>query len=244
MEETDGRTEEGSCWRDVDDVLASGITRMLLYGPSGTGKTFAALHRDVTDGPAERLVCTEDLTSGEITGTWMPSGEHRWEWREGPAIRAWRGSGGVGDRLVVDEVDRASGDALSTLLAVTDSPESARWRNPETNEWVRPGPRFSVVLTSNVDDVSEIAPSLLDRFPVRIRIDRPHPTSVMSLSEDLRTPALLGSLGPLERRVSLRGFFAFDVLRRHVGAQRAAQLVFGADAGRNVLDALCIGALS
>ena len=111
-----------SCWRDLSDVLAAGIARVLLYGPPGTGKTYAALHHGVSSAPAERLVCTEDLTSGEITGTWMPVGENRWEWREGPAIRAWRGSGGLGGRLVVDEVDRASGDALSTLLAVTDSP--------------------------------------------------------------------------------------------------------------------------
>ena len=244
MQGLDGSLAMGSCWRDVDEVLAAGIARVLLYGPSGTGKTFAALHHGVIDGPAERLVCTEDLTSGEITGTWMPAGEHRWEWREGPAIRAWRGASGLGDRLVVDEVDRASGDALSTLLAMTDSVESARWRNPQTGDWVRPGPRFSVVMTSNVDDVEDIAPSLLDRFPIRIRVDRPHPSSVANLSEDLREPALHGSLAPHGRRVSLRSFYAFDSLRRQLGAPRAAQLVFGDDVGRTVLDALRIGALS
>jgi hypothetical protein len=85
------------------------------------------------------LVCTEDLTSGEITGTWMPSGEN--------TLRVARRTGhqgvarveGRGARLVLDEVDRASGDALATLLAITDSPASARWRNPDTLEWVRPG---------------------------------------------------------------------------------------------------------
>jgi hypothetical protein len=244
MEVSGVQFELGPCWRDVEEVLEAGITRVLLYGPPGTGKTYAALHHGIVDGPAERLVCTEDLTSGEITGTWMPAGEHRWEWREGPAIRAWRGADGLGDRLVVDEVDRASGDALSTLLAVADSPESARWRNPETGEWVRPGPRFSVVMTSNVDDVIDISESLLDRFPIKIRIDRPHPSAVVSLSEDLRAPAMHGSMGPLGRRVSLRSFYAFDEMRRQVGAHRAAQLVFGDDVGRTVLDALRIGALS
>src|ERR1700688_1968926 len=145
-----------SCWRDLADVLSSGISRVLLYGPSGTGKTFAALHHGAGPSPAERLVCTEDLTSGEITGTWMPVGENRWEWREGPAIRAWRGSGGMGGRLVVDEVDRASGDALSTLLAVTDTDGSARWRHPESGEWRSPGPAFSVVMTTNIEDLEDI----------------------------------------------------------------------------------------
>jgi MoxR-like ATPase len=234
---------EGNCWRDVADVLSTGVARLLLYGPPGTGKTYAALHHGVEEGQAERLVCTEDLTSGEITGTWMPSNEGRFQWREGPAIRAWRGNDGRGGRLVLDEVDRASGDALATLLAITDSPESARWRNPETLEWVRPGEAFSVVMTSNIDDLDDLPRALRDRFPVSIRVDRPHSSALARLSEDLRGPALSGSLGPEQRRVSLRSFYAFDELRRHHGPGRAARLVFG-DAAQSILDALTIGAVS
>jgi len=234
----------GPCWRDFADVLAAGVSRVLLYGPPGTGKTFAALHHGCGSLPAERLVCTEDLTSGEITGTWMPAGAARFEWREGPAIRAWRGADGLGSRLVLDEVDRASGDALATLLAMTDSTASARWRNPETLEWVRPGPEFSVVMTSNIDDLDDVPRPLRDRFPVAIRVDRPHPAAVASLSGDLREPALAGSLGPEQRRVSLRCFYAFDQLRHHHGASRAAQLVFGSEAAQSVLDALAIGAVA
>ncbi|HUY17243.1 MAG TPA: MoxR family ATPase [Acidimicrobiales bacterium] len=234
----------GSCWRDVADVLSAGVSRLLLYGPPGTGKTFAALHHGVDDELAERLVCTEDLTSGEITGTWMPTSESRFEWREGPAIRAWRGRDGRGGRLVLDEVDRASGDALATLLAVTDSPESARWRNPETLEWVRPGVAFSVVMTSNIEDLDDVPRALRDRFPVRVRVDRPHPAAVSRLSGDLRGPALAGSIGPEQRRVSLRSFYAFDELRRAHGPTRAARLVFGEDVAQGLLDALTIGAVS
>ena len=145
---------------------------------------------------------------------------------------------------MLDEVDRASGDALATLLAITDSPASARWRNPDTLEWIRPGPEFSVVMTSNVDDLDDVPRALRDRFPVCIRVDRPHPSAVTSLSADLRAPALAGSLGPESRRVSLRSFYAFDQLRRHHGAARAAQLVFGDQAAQGVLDALTIGAVT
>jgi MoxR-like ATPase len=233
----------GPCWRDFADVMSAGLTRVLLYGPPGTGKTFAALHFGVGDTTVERLVCTEDLTSGEITGTWMPSGRNGFEWREGPAIRAWRGRGGEGGRLVLDEVDRASGDALATLLAMTDSSASARWRNPDSLEWMQPGPEFSVVMTSNIDDLDDIPLALRDRFPVSIRVDQPHPSALASLSGDLRGPALMGSLGAEERRISLRRFYAFDQLRRHHGADRAAQLVFG-NVAQGVLDALHIAAVS
>jgi len=235
--------EIGQCWRDLADVMDAGVARVLLYGPPGTGKTYAALHFGTADSVAERLVCTEDLTTGEITGTWMPAGAQRWEWREGPAIRAWHENDGQGGRLVVDEVDRASGDALSTLLAVTDSTESARWRNPETAHWVNPGPNFSVVMTTNLEDLDDIPVALRDRFPVAIRIDRPHPAAVQSLSPDLRAPALAGSLGDHSRRVSLRSFYAYDRLRSVVGAPSAARLVFGDTRASAILDALSVGAL-
>jgi MoxR-like ATPase len=240
----EGNEALGQCWRDFEDVMASGLSRILLYGPPGTGKTFGALHFGVGDATAERIVCTEDLTSGEVTGTWIPSREGHFEWREGPAIRAWRGVGGRGGRLVLDEVDHASGDALSTLLAMTDSSASASWCNPDTLERVRPGPEFSVIMTSNIEDLEEVPRALRDRFPVSIRIDRPHPAALAVLSDDLRGPALAGSLGPEHRRISLRSFYAFDDLRRHHGASRAAQLVFGDAVAQSVLDALAIGAVS
>ena len=88
MEFNGASNEIGQCWRDLADVIDAGVSRVLLYGPPGTGKTYAALRFGVADAVAERLVCTEDLTTGEITGTWMPASEGRWEWREGPAIRA------------------------------------------------------------------------------------------------------------------------------------------------------------
>ena len=76
-----------------------------------------------------------------------------------------------------------------------------------------------------------------------IRIDRPHPASVQSLSSDLRKGALAGAFADSSRRVSLRSFYAYDQLRSAVGEERAARLVFGGSRAQGVLDALSIGAL-
>ncbi len=235
--------ETGTCWLDVADVLAAGVDRLVLYGPPGTGKSYAALHLGVGDVPAERLTCTEDLTSAEVIGSWMPRDGGTWSWRLGPALRAWTAHGGRGGRLVIDEIDRASGDALSVLMGVTDSTASARWRHPETGTWLTPGPQFSVVVTTNLEDLEDLPSALLDRFAVRIRVDQPPLAAVASLSSDLRQPALAGSLAERERRVSLRSFYAFDQLRPSLGAERAARLVFGASSAVDVLDALRVGAL-
>ncbi len=232
-------TELQGGWRDLADVLNAGADRVILYGPPGTGKTYAALHYGTLGVPSERLICTEDLTTADVTGCWIPVGEGRWSWLEGPAIRSWR----LGSRLVVDEVDRASGDVLSLLLAVTDTDGSAQWRHPSTADVVTPHDDFSVIMTTNIERLSELPVALRDRFPIAIRIDRAHPASVMRLSSDLRGPALNGSLGDEDRRISLRTFYAFDQLRRSLGAQRAASLLFAEQQATAFLDSLVISNL-
>ena len=236
--ENESSIAEGG-WRDLSVVMAAGINRVILYGPPGTGKTFAALHFLAAAGDSERLICTEDLTTADVNGSWVPCGNGQWEWLEGPAIRAWR----KGTRLVVDEVDRASGDVLSLLLAVTDTDGSAQWRQPQTGELVTPHETFSVIMTTNIERLEELPTALRDRFSVAIRIDRPHPSSVRYLREDLRQMAMNGSLGDEDRRISLRAFYAFDVLRGCHGEARAAELLFGSSVAEAFLDALSISSL-
>lgn len=226
-----------ACWQDVDDVLSAGIDRVLLYGPPGTGKTFAGLTFGKVDAGAFRLVCTEDMTAADVTGCWMPSSDGGWKWLTGQALKAWRGNSVTGGRLVVDEIDKASGDVFALLLAMTDSPESAAWENPEENTVERPLDGFSVVMTTNVENLRELPEALLDRFPVRVRINEPHPQALTRLASDLRAYAARSAdLG--ERRISLRAFFAFDQLRKQLGdQQKAARIVFG-DRAEGVLDAI------
>ena len=214
----------------------------MLYGPSGTGKTYAALRVGVGGAGAHRLVCTEDMTSADVTGCWMPTASGQFEWLDGAAVRAWQGDGTAGGRLVVDEADRAAGDVLALLLAVCDTDGSARFDHPATGAAVTPRAGFSVVLTTNLEHPEELPVALRDRFPVAIEIDAPHPDAVELLPEDLRDAAVAIAAASPPRRTSIRAFYAYARLREHVEPDRAARLAFGAAKGREIADALVIDA--
>lgn len=228
-----------SCWQDVQDALTAGIDRLILFGPPGTGKTYAGLNYGQVGRGAHRLVCTEDMTSADVTGCWMPNTDNSWKWLDGQAVKAWRGDGLNGGRLVIDEIDKASGDVFALLLAVTDSVESARWEHPQTGRVERPLDGFSVVMTTNVEDMRELPSALTDRFPVAIRINQPHPDALARLPYGLREYARRSADLGADRRISLRAFYAFDTMRARLGDERAAQIVFR-DRAEGILDAIRI----
>lgn len=224
------------CWDRLDKVLSAGIDRVILFGPPGTGKTFAGLNMGDIHGGSHRLVCTEDMTTADVCGSFMPDKAGGFSWVAGSALKAWNGNGTNGGRLVADEIDKASGDVFATLLAFLDSPESASWEHPETGVVYRPRNGFSAVMTTNVEDLRELPDALLDRFPVRIRINEPHPNAVALLSQDLRGIATrLADAGG--ERISLRSFFAFDKLRSSLDIEEASAIIFG-NRAESILDAI------
>ena len=233
-----------SCWRDVADALAAGIDRLILFGPPGTGKTFSGLTMGNVIGGSFRLICNEDMTAADVTGHFMPSGDGTWKWLDGSVLRAWQGNGQIGGRIVADEIDRASGDVLSLLLNMFDSPESASWQHPDSGELFKPLKDFSVVMTTNIEDMRDLPTALRDRFPIAIRIDRPHPGALTQLSPHLRAPASAAVDADKARRFSVRSFMAFDQLCiTGMDIERAAYLVFG-NHSKDILDAIRVDAVS
>ena len=231
-----------ACWQDFNDVLDAGIDRVILFGPPGTGKTYAGLHAGNVSAGSFRLACTEDMTEADI-GMWMPNGNGTWNWNMGAAMKAWQGDGLTGGRLVVDEVDRASGDAESIMLAVTDTVESSKWEHPESGRLIRPLAGYSVVMTTNIEDMRDLPTALKDRFPVAIRINTPHPDALLCLPEDLRAAAAASADADADRRFSIRTFQSFAKLRDAMGMERAAKLVFGRVAS-DIMDAIAINGVA
>jgi len=242
MTATLNRNNLPQCWQDVADAMEAGIDRLILFGPPGTGKTYAGLTFGQVDRGAYRIICNEDMTAADVTGYMKPMGDE-WRWIDGQAIKGWEGDGIRGGRVVADEIDRASGDVLSLLLAMFDTPESATWEHPNTGRIVRPRDGFSVVMTTNVEDMDDLPTALKDRFPVAIRIDQPHPDALLSLPADLRAPAAASADADPDRRFSIRAFQAFAKLREQVETERAARMIFGRHAP-SIIDALSIEAVS
>jgi len=211
-------------WTLIDAVLAVS-DRTLLYGPPGTGKSYAASKAGLHDGQAV-YVCalTDDTPAAELRGHYVPQGGS-FVWQDGPAIRAWR----EGARLVINEVQRASGDVLGLLLALLDDSPVAALTLP-TGELVRPASGFSCVATMNGKPADYLDENLRTRFVVTVEVDELHPQAVASLPTDLQPAAVASFQAEPERRVSIRSWLAYANLRNKLGPESAAQAVFGPSA--------------
>ena len=212
-----------NCWDTFKQIVHAGVDRVILYGPPGTGKTFSALHSVKREGQeSHRLTCTDDMTNMDVTGGFLPSADGGFQWIEGVAIKARR----TGARLVVDEIDKAGGDVFATLLNMTDSDGSSEWEHPVTGEKTPPAPGYPVVMTTNVEHIEELPQALIDRFPVRLRIDRPHPDALATLPRHWRGYAdRMADAG--SERMSLRLFQSMNKLSNQMGEEKAAQLILG-----------------
>jgi hypothetical protein len=195
-------------WAKAQFALDNNLDRVLLYGKPGTGKTYYGLNYGLAEGKqAYRLVCTDEMTDGDMLGKYRQHDNGVWKFEEGVALKAWRNGG----RLVVDEINRVNGDVESRLMALIDTVSSSSFENPDTGEIITPQAGYSVVATMN-GEPEDLSPAVLDRLVVRVNIEEPHPDAILSLPENLRDMAMSFSMRDDEDRYSLRSFIAFHNL--------------------------------
>jgi len=236
---------ERDCWEVIDEILPRPeASRVLLYGVPGTGKTYQATKAGLAPGePVLSVTLTRDAMAAELRGVYLPSGgSGMWEFHDGAAVTAMRHSEHGPVRLVLNELDRSSEDALSFLLSVLDDAQVAAETLP-TGETVTSGPGLKVIGTIN-GEPQALPDALRDRFAVQIRIDKPHPAAIAALPEDLQDAAR-GTIGHDDeaRRCSVRAWYAFASLRQAVGAELASAAVFGSRAA-TVLDSLKVAQMA
>ena len=145
-------------WAFVERVLASPVAdAVYVWGPPGTGKTFAACHADRGGRELFNVTLTPETPAAELRGFFVPRGVE-FVWQDGVFVEAMR----KGARLVINEVAHASADVLAILHPLLESRETARLTLPNL-ETVVPAPGFQVVCTDNLPP-DHLPPALRDRF--------------------------------------------------------------------------------
>ena len=217
------------CWKLVSAAIGN-ADRVLLYGPPGTGKTYAAATNKVglnMDGDPNvyQITMTEDTASANLEGFYKPSSDGGFEWHDGIAIQAWRNGG----RLVINEIDHASPDAMTFLHAILDDKDIAQLTlNNDNKETVKPAPGFTVIATTN--SLPESLPmALKDRFPVKINVDKIHPIALERFPKSWRNTISDTSLSmDSEQRLSIRAWREFfDLISKGLDKREAGYLIFG-----------------
>jgi len=208
-------------------------TRVLLWGPPGTGKTEMPWRIAQERGWNHVYqLMTEETPGTELLGHLIVSGGNT-VWCDGTLGRAIRASHEKPTVYVIDEVARASQDAMSACLLALTNPESLRL-TLRSGEVIAPKvENWHVVATSN-DDPSVLPGALADRLHINVRLLAPNPALVRSLTTvEARRLATAAS-----REYSVRALLTYDRLRAGgMSMKEAAELVWEPEAAQSFADA-------
>jgi MoxR-like ATPase len=205
-------------WAEIRSLLLT-CPKICFYGPPGMGKSWAAMHLP----NALAVTYHEDSSPSEQIGHYVPTDTGA-EFILGHGSRAML----EGFPLVMNEINKASGECLTMAYCLADDFELARITLPNKEGTViRPKAGYKVIATMNGNPEDELPPPLLDRFQVRIKITEPPPEAMEMLPSQHRGVCFRAIV---QEQVSFRAFHAYFSLSRVVGDELAIRAVFGAKA--------------
>lgn len=214
--------------------------RILLSGPPGTGKSYAASSLFLAHEIVKISCHGERLPETFCFGQLSLKGGSTTEVLS-PVARAMRN----GACLVLDEIDRLPISCHSALLSALDDKETCRLFSEISGETITPAVGFVVVATTN-ETPEALDEALRDRFDLLIRAETPSAGLIDTLpprSRDfLRNLLPSSSHGGIvfPQKVTPRSVMRFERLAAVVGDQDAAELIFGGNAA-SFLTALAVG---
>jgi AAA domain (dynein-related subfamily) len=205
-------------------VFPHTVHRVLISGWPRTGKStlpgklFGADNVERTT--VHRQMPVDDLIGGMamVNGTTV--------WQDGPAVRALR----HGKKLVLDEIDRHSGEIYSFILAIADDPAGVTL---PTGERVNAAQGYGLIATTN-EPPSKLADALYDRFDLVLKADTLSRGLQQALGEFAECAQNVIGRGGAGQRVELKWtrpatvnlFIAASKLRKHgCDDERIAELL-------------------
>lgn len=219
-------------WELHDMMLNAHIDRLLTSGPPGVGKSYGPAKWAKANGwEFLSITLTDQTPASELRGHFILKG-HDFVWHDGLVSRAWRmTNNGTRVLLEINEIVEAGADVEVFLHNALDDPEFARLDLPN-GETLRPTPSHLIVVATMNGDPRQLREALRDRFPVKLKIDEPHPDAILALPKDLRPLAIEMTKAdkPKEQRLSIRPFVAYAQMRTRVSPLAAAQAIFGESA--------------
>lgn len=207
--------------------------RILLYGPPGTAKTEFTFRKAQANGWGYVYqILTEETPASDLAGHFIIKGGDT-VWCDGSLLRAARESHERPVIYCLDEIGRASADAMSYTLLALQNPESMRIVT-RTGEIVQPKPgNWQVICTTN-GEPTELPDPVRDRLHVAIEITHPHPDLVASLQFPESQRAVTSS----SREFSTRAILTYDRLRvAGWSIEDAAKLVWDPASAKSWIDA-------